>query len=237
MEHRTWLLGMLVQAPEDLRRRILQEEGPARPFVVVAASREECAAVRARFVRRLHEVLRRIDVRNAETPEWRDQLSVQLYCYSEQEKDRLVQILLEALDDPQLSERAMALLFHLQVPDLLQVNDHPRDVVAHPVIPLVSAVGRLLALPVDVSYTLPETLAALGSTFEVRRNRFHYPFGHGVRADEVLRVWNGEDIVVGLLKPRFSGQALTGGFDDVRASAVIRLGRLGSGACGCAPVG
>ena len=194
VEDRTWLLGMLVQAPEDLRRRILQEEGPARPFVVVAGSREECAAVRARFVRRLHEVLRRIDVLNAETPEWKDQLSVQLYCYSEQEKDRLVQVLLEALDDPQLSQLAMALLFHMQVPDLLQVNDHPRDVVAHPVIPLISAVGRLLALPVDVSYTLPETLAALDSTFDVRRNRFHYPFGHGVRADEVLRVWNGEEI-------------------------------------------
>ena len=194
VEDRTWLLAMLVQAPEDLRRRLLQEEGPARPFVVVAASREECAAVRARFVRQLYEVLRRIDVRNAETPEWRDQLSVQLYCYSEQEKNRLVQVLLEALDDPQLSQKAMALLFHLQVPDLLQMNDHPRDVVAHPVIPLVSAVGRLLALPVDISYTLPETLAALDSTFDVRRNRFHYPFGHGVRADEVLRVWNGEDI-------------------------------------------
>ena len=194
VEERTWLLGMLVHAREDLRRRILGEEGPARPFVVVAGSREECAVVRERFVRRLYEVLRRIDDRNTKTPEWRDRLSVQLYCYSEQERERLVRVLLEALPDPQLSQAAMALLFHLQAPDLLQVDDHPRDVVAHPLIPLVSAAGRLLALPVDVSYTLPETLAALGSTFEVRRNRFHYPFGHGVRADAVLRAWNGEEV-------------------------------------------
>ena len=194
VEDRTWLLGMLVQAREDLRRRILGEEGPARPFVVVAGSRDECAVVRGRFVRRLYEVLRRIDDRNAKTPEWRDRLSVQLYCYSEQDRERLLRVLLEALPDPQLSQAAMALLFHLQAPDLLQVDDHPRDVVAHPLIPLVSAAGRLLALPVDVSYTLPETLAALGSTFEVRRNRFHYPFGHGVRADAVLRAWNGEEV-------------------------------------------
>ena len=194
VEDRTWLLGMLVQAHEDLRRRILAEEGPAHPFVVVAGSREECAAVRDRFVRRLYEVLRRIDDWNTKTPEWRDKLSVQLYCYSEQERDRLVRVLLEALYDPQLSQAAMALLFHLQAPDLLLVDDHPRDVVAHPLIPLVSAAGRLLALPVDVSYTLPETLTALGSTFEVRRNRFHYPFGHGVRADAVLRAWNGEEV-------------------------------------------
>ena len=191
VEHRTWLLGMLVSASEDSRRRILQEDGRAQPFVVVARSREECAAVRARFIHRLHEVLRRIDAWNSEHAEWRDQLSVQLYCYSEQEKDRLVQVLLEALDDPAVSLPAMALLFHLQAPDLLRVDDHPSDIVAHPLIPLVSAVGRLLALPVDVSYTLPETLAALGSDFAVRRTRFHYPFGHGVRADEVLRVWNG----------------------------------------------
>ena len=52
----------------------------------------------------------------------------------------------------------------------------------------------MLALPVDVSYTLPETLAALGSKFEVGRNRFHYPFGHGVRADAVLLAWNGEEV-------------------------------------------
>ena len=194
VEDRTWLLGMLVQAREDLRRAILGEEGPARPFVVVAGSREECAVVRERFIRRLYEVLRRIHDWNTKTPEWRDRLSVQLYCYSEQERERLVRVLLEALHDPQLSQAAMALLFHLQAPDLLQVDDHPRDVVAHPLIPLVSAAGRLLALPVDVSYTLPETLAALGATFEVRRNRFHYPFGHGVRADAVLLAWNGEEV-------------------------------------------
>ena len=194
VEERTWLLGMLVQAREDLRRGILAEAGQARPFVVVAGSREECAVVRERFVRRLYEVLRRIDDWNTKTSEWRDQLSVQLYCYSEQERERLVRVLLEGLHDPQLSQAAMALLFHLQAPDLLQVDDHPRDVIAHPLIPLVSAAGRLLALPVDVSYTLPETLAALGSTFEVQRNRFHYPFGHGVRADAVLLAWNGEEV-------------------------------------------
>ena len=41
---------------------------------------------------------------------------------------------------------------------------------------------------------LTETLAALGSKFEVRRNRFHDPFGHGVRADAALLAWNGEEV-------------------------------------------
>ena len=182
VEDRTWLLGMLVQAREDLRRQLLQEEGPPRPFVAIASAQEGCVDVRARFIRRLYEVLRRIDVWNTSQSDWKDQLSVQFYCYSEQEREQLVQVLIESLYDLDLSVQTMALLFHLQAPDLLLVDDHPRDVLPHPLISLVSAVGRLLALPVDVSYTLPETLAALGSDFVVRRSKqFHYPFGHGVR--------------------------------------------------------
>lgn len=195
VEDRTWLLGMLVRARKDLRRQLFHEQGPSRPFVAIASKREECLDVRTRFIRRLHEVLRRVDLWNSGQSEWRDQLSIQLYCYSEQERERLVRVLIESLHDPALSLLAMSLLFHLQAPEMLLADDHPEEVVPHPVIPLVSAVGSLLALPVDVSYTLSETLDALGSSFAVSRSeRFHYPFGHGVRPDDVYRAWNGADI-------------------------------------------
>ena len=188
IQDRTWLMGMLVQAREDLRRQLLQEEGTPRPFVAIAPTPEQCGDVRARFIRRLYEVMRRIDLWNARQSDWKDQLSMQLYCYSEQERELLVRVLMESLGDRDLFLQSMALLFHLQAPDLLLADDHPGDVLPHPVIPLVSAVGRLLALPVDVSYTLPETLAALGSDFEVRRSeRFQYPFGHGVRSRRGVR--------------------------------------------------
>lgn len=192
---RSWLLGMLVQAREELRRELFQEEGKAQPFVVLARQPGDCSDVRARFVRRLYQVLLRVDLWNRRQTEWKDKLSLQLYCYSEQERERIIRLLMEALYETELSEQAMALLFHLQAPDLMQVDDHPREILPHPVIPLVSALGRLLALPVDVSYTLPESLAALGSNFEYRRQeRFHYPFGHGMRSDDVMRAWNGEEV-------------------------------------------
>ena len=195
LEDRTWLLGMLVQARADLRSQLFGEDGPPRPFLALAGERDECATVLARFVNRLYQVLLRVDIWNARRPAWKDKLSIQIYCYSEQERERLVRVLMEALYEPELAEQAMTLLFHVQAPDLLQADDHPHDVLPHPVIPLVSAVGRLLALPVDVAYTLPETLKALGSSFDhVRRERFSYPFGHGVRADDVIRGWNGEDV-------------------------------------------
>ncbi len=194
-EDRTWLLGMLVQARADLRSEIFGEKGAPRPFLVLAKTRDDSASVVSRFVRRLHQVLLRIDLWNAQRPAWKDKLSLQLYCYSEQERDRLIRVLMSALYIPDLAEAAMALLFHMQTPDLLQAEDHPQDVLPHPVIPLVSAAGRVLALPVDVAYTLPETLEALSSSSGYHRNdRFHYPLGHGVRPDDVLMAWNGDDV-------------------------------------------
>jgi hypothetical protein len=48
----------------------------------------------------------------------------------------------------------------------------------------------LLALPVEVSYTLPEMLAALGSSFRyTRRDYFHFPLGHGLRAEALHAAW------------------------------------------------
>ena len=55
---------------------------------------------------------------------------------------------------------------------------------------LQNAVERLLALPVEVSYTLPEMLDALGSDFAyTRRDYFHFPLGHGLRAEALHAAW------------------------------------------------
>lgn len=195
VQDRVWLLGMLVHARPELRLALFKEEGRPRPFVAIAHDERDCNNVMTRFVRRLHQVLVRVDLWNQRRPVWQDKLTVQLYCYSEQEKARLVGVLMAALHKADLADSAMALLFHIQAPDLLHVDDHPSEILCFPLIPLVSALGRLLALAVDVSYTLPETLAALGSTFDHRRSdRFHYPFGHGVRADDIQRAWQGQEV-------------------------------------------
>ena len=58
------------------------------------------------------------------------------------------------------------------------------------VVVLQSAVSRLLALPVEVSYTLPEMLEALGSPFRyTRKDYFHFPLGHGLRAEALYAAW------------------------------------------------
>ncbi len=211
-----YLAGLLVSAREDLRREIFSpqtaarlagEGGKAEPCVWLAPGPGEVTAVRRGFIELLYDVLDQVHAYNGRHTEWRDQLSLQAYVHTEQERALLFATLLEALRAPDLAEKAMTLLFHFQGPELMQADRHPGDEVAYPVVVLLNAVGRLLAMPVEVSYTLPEMLDALGSSYRyTRRDYFHFPLGHGLRAEGVYAAW-------------YRGQA--GNLDEIR-----RQGRL-----------
>ena len=121
--------------------------------------------IRRHFIELLHEVLTEVHRYNEQHGQWKEQLSLQAYVHTEKERGLLFALLLEALQEPDLAEKAMTLLFHFQGPELMHADRHPGTEVAYPVVVMLDAVSRLLALPVDVSYTLPEVLEALGSTF------------------------------------------------------------------------
>src|SRR5262249_38036044 len=148
--------------------------------------------VRQRFVTLLHDVLTHVHRFNESQPQWKDQLSLQAYVHTEQERELLVRSLLQALKEPALANQAMILLFHFQGPELLQADQHPGNEVAYPVVVLQKAISHLLALPIEVSYTLPEMLEALGSTFPyLRRDYFHFPLSHAFRAEAIHSAWYG----------------------------------------------
>src|SRR5262249_4733031 len=149
----------------DIAGRLFGKEGRPEPCLWLAGKPGNTAEVRRRFLELLYEVLGQVHRYNEKQPSWKDQVSLQAYVHTEQERDLLFCCLLEALQEPDLAEKAMTLLFHFQGPELLQADRHPGTEIAYPVVVLQGAVGRLLALPVEVSYTLPEMLRALGSTF------------------------------------------------------------------------
>jgi hypothetical protein len=196
-----YLTGVYVTAREDLRPSLLSgaaaqqlvgPESKLRPVVWVAHTPADVAAVRRSLVLLLDELLRGVHDYNQRHPKWKDQLSLQAYVHTEQERALLFQALLEALQEPDLAEQAMALLFHFQGPELLQADRHPGSEVPYPVVILQAAVSRLLALPVEVSYTLPEMLEALNSPFHyTRRDYYHFPLGHGLRAEALHAAWYG----------------------------------------------
>jgi hypothetical protein len=196
-----YLAGLLVAARAEVQeevfappiaRRLWDEGGKPVPCVWLAERPEDAPEVRGGFVELLYDVLDQVHRFNADHKEWKEQLSLQAYVHTEQERGLLFALLLDALREPALAEKAMTLLFHFQGPELMQADRHPGAEIAYPVVVLQSAVGRLLALPVEVSYTLPEMLHALGSPFHyTRKDYFHFPLGHGLRAEALHAAWYG----------------------------------------------
>jgi DNA replication ATP-dependent helicase Dna2 len=194
-----YLAGLHVTGREDIRRavfspqtarQLVDDEGKPGPCVWLADRPEEAAEVRRQFIILLDDLFRRVHRYNEERPQWKDKLTLQAYVHTEDERALLFAALLEALQEPDLAEKAMTLLFHFQGPELMQANRHPGSEVAYPVVVLQNAVGRLLALPVEVSYTLPEMLQALGSPFRyTRRDYYHFPLGHALRAEALHAAW------------------------------------------------
>lgn len=172
------------------RRQFQTADGKLRPWVAVAATPQEVTRVQAAWIKQLHQLLVEVDRYNRNQSEWREQVSLQAYVHSAQENALLVALLMDALHQPGLAEAAMTLLFYFQAPDLILADQHPAEEVAYPLVVLLDALGKLLALPVDVSYTLPETLAALGSRFNYQRSDYyHFPLGHGLRAEAIHASW------------------------------------------------
>jgi hypothetical protein len=194
-----YLAGALVTIRDELRQRVFSDQlaarltGPTRkpePCVWVAATPDDAPAVRRELIATLHEILRQVHDYNQRQGAWKDQLTLQAYVQTEEERGLLFRCLLEALQEPGLADHAMTLLFHFQGPELMQADSHPGSEVAYPVVVLQSALGRLLALPVEVSATLPEALDALGSTYAYpRKDYFHFPLGHGLRAEAIHAAW------------------------------------------------
>jgi len=194
-----YLAGAFVTAREDIREQILSPAAAKRltdtsgqntPAIWLAERAEDVPAVRRGLIAFLDDLLRRLHNYNAARPEWKDQLTLQAYVHTESERGLLFATLLEALKEPDLAESSMTLLFHFQGPELMRADRHPTGEVAYPIVVLLNAVSRLLALPVEVSYTLPEMLEALGSPFTYRRrDYFHFPLGHGLRAEALHAAW------------------------------------------------
>jgi hypothetical protein len=196
-----YLAGLLVTVREEVRRRVFSPpliarlagaDGKAEACVWLAHRPEDTAVVRRQFIETLYDVLQQVHTYNHAQGQWKDQLSLQAYVHTEEERALLFRCLLDALQEPDLAEKAMTLLFHFQGPELLHVDRHPGNEVAYPVVVLQSAVSRLLALPVEVTYTLPEMLEALDSPFHyARRDYYHFPLGHGLRAEALHGAWYG----------------------------------------------
>jgi len=168
-----YLAGVYLRAREETRRQVFSkgvlsklesDKGPMRPLVFLAEKPDQVDEVQAKWIRFLYKMLLQVDAYNKEQGEWSEQLSLQAYVHNEREKALLVSCLMDALMKPDLAEQAMTLLFHFQAPDLMIAEQHPDQEVPYPVVVLMNALGRLMALPIDVSYRLVPQTVLRGTT-------------------------------------------------------------------------
>lgn len=195
LEEICYLAGVLVSVREDLHELVTGRTDTPKPAVWVAKSRDDVPKVTAGVIVYIDTLFENVANYNRNRT-WENQLSLQCYVHNERERAVFSRLLIAALADPTVQQAAMRLLLHFSSPDLANVEQHPEEPVAYPLVVLLSAQAQLVALPVDTSYTLPESLAALGSPFTYKRNpHVHFPLGHAMRPDGIHKVWNGKQDV------------------------------------------
>lgn len=161
-------------------------------------SPEGLTEVRRGLVDQLEHIFTTVDSYNADKP-WREQLSLQCYCYDGFERGLLDQIFLEALRDADtdLAERALALLFHFQSEHLARSDRHPGTPVPFPLVVATKVLRRTAALPVPVAFKLSAVSEAVQpeqyATVYNEDPRFTFPLSNRIRSDVMFKAWNGED--------------------------------------------
>lgn len=184
-----YALGYEIVMGEGVPERVVRRSSDDHGAVLVAQRVEDVAHIRRQFVVELYGLLSRVDAYNL-GQQWRDRLSVQFFVYSRTEEQLLGELLFEAMRDAETSRAARTLLMFFQGPDLILTSEHPEQNVPLPVAVLLDMVGRVAALPIPVTYTLPEILTALGAPDAYPRDpEFHHPFAAYLRADAIFEAW------------------------------------------------
>ena len=184
-----YALGYEISCAENVPERVLRRNEDDHGDVLVARTPEEEINIRRQFVVELYGLLSRVDAYNL-GQEWLKKLSVQFFVYSRAEESLLTELLFAAMDERETARAARTLLMYFQGPDLILSQEHPTQHVALPVAIILDMVGRVVALPIPVAYTLPETLEALGVEIDYpRSDLFHHPFATLLRADAIFEAW------------------------------------------------
>ncbi len=182
--------GILAQGLRDVLG-----ENP-KPMVEVARSpHPECSAeLERQLVRKLYGLLRPVHDHNVRAGDWKAQKTLQAYTFDTYERDRLTELLMRRLDDPEVAEEALQVFFHFQRPELIQARNQPADEVVFPVVVLVDVLRERVALPLDVTYRFADAVRFLqpsqfGFTY-AESDYYAFPLSNQMRSDAIFAVWH-----------------------------------------------
>jgi hypothetical protein len=169
---------------------------PTDTIVRVAgeSSDEALQALRRGLAENLYDILIVADRHNRSTDDWWQQKSVQTYVYDTYERGLLTTVLLQAALEQDIAEKALALIFYFQRPEIVEAEEHPDTEVFFPVIALTEVVRSVLALPVPVSYQLAPVSVALAPSnyaWEYRESDFFsFRLSNRMKSNAIFEVWH-----------------------------------------------
>ena len=167
-----------------------------KPIVELAnVPHPDCSAdLERRFVRALYGLLRPVHDHNVRKGDWKDQKSLQAYTFDTYERERITEVLLRRVEDPEVAEEALQVFFHFQRPELIQARNQPADEVVFPVVVLIDVLRDRLALPLDIAYRFADAVRLLTPKqfpFAYLENDFYsFPLSNQMRSDAIFGVWH-----------------------------------------------
>lgn len=165
----------------------------AREAVFVAERLEECSTIRRAFLEALHAELRTLHQYN-QGRSWREQRSLQAYVFDGYEQQLFDELLLGALDDPDLAPVALDLFFHFQDTALAAADQHPSVEVPYPIVVLTRVLREVIALPSPIALRLSDVHRALPNPsfpYEYRPSRYlNFDLSNPLKSDAIFRAWN-----------------------------------------------
>jgi DNA replication ATP-dependent helicase Dna2 len=193
LSRQCYLIGSLVQFTKKAQALF---DGDYTVFdgakVWVADRQDSCESTLFEAIDYVMTLFEEVDAHNSKHA-WGEQLSIQCYTHSSLEKKAFEKALISVIEDPNYGEAAARLLLYFTSPESIQSTDQTNEPLAFPLTPVINAQAKLLATPISVSTTLPESLTVLRSRFEYERDEsIHYPLGHGFKPDVIDRIWRGE---------------------------------------------
>lgn len=170
-------------------------ENPKPLAEVARAPHPECSAdLERRFVRAIYGLLKPVHDYNLRKPDWKDQKTLQAYTFDTYERERLTEVLLRRVEDPEVAEEALQVFFHFQRPELIQARNQPADQVVFPVVVLVDVLRDRFAMPLDITYRFADAVRLLTPKqfpFAYLENDYYsFPLSNQMRSDAIFAVWH-----------------------------------------------
>ncbi|WP_394903227.1 AAA domain-containing protein [Clostridium butyricum] len=160
----------------------------------VAESKHQCPEIKKSFINFMYDMCSTINDFNSNV-EWKQKLTLQTYVLDYAEIQFLHEILIEGLDDTDIKDRVLNLLFYFHSEELLNSEEHSEYENHFPVVVLTSVVRDIFALPFPITYKLEDIVKIFPiqdqKVFDYQPSPyFQFRLSNAFRSDVVVDLWN-----------------------------------------------